>query len=145
MNVRFSLKYCILGSIGILMLSGALLRVELLPETAACGNNPNCPDGWSVDRSYCDSSPCNCGGNLISQTCFTEEGTCNATGAPVIYAHCYQGSCCCPNGNCAGQGGSGGGGGGGGIVGFGNGDGGCMSDYDCDSGYYCDLDSGTCK
>lgn len=109
MNARFSLKYSVLGSIGVLMLSGALLHIELLPETAACGNNPNCPDGWSVDRSYCDSSPCNCSGNLISQTCFTEEGTCNATGAPVVYAHCYQGSCCCPSGNCAGQGGSGGG------------------------------------
>ena len=141
MNVRFSLKYCVLGSIGILMFSGALLHVKLLPETAACGNNPNCPDGWSVGRSYCDSTPCSCGANLISQTCFTEEGTCNATGAPVIYAHCYQGSCCCPSGNCAGQGG--GGGGGGGEVGT-VGDT-CSSDWDCYAGEYCDPGTGTCQ
>jgi|GEM_PF-2901076 len=38
MNARFSLKYSVLGSIGVLMLSGALLHIELLPETAACGN-----------------------------------------------------------------------------------------------------------
>ncbi|HKY30313.1 MAG TPA: hypothetical protein VJM12_20445 [Pyrinomonadaceae bacterium] len=74
---------------------------------------------------------------FISYTCYRETGVCNANGAVVVFSACYRGSCCCPSGNCAGQGGGGGGSGSGGE-GF------CWSDWDCFAGEYCDSGTGTC-
>lgn len=105
------LKYLMLAFAGTIMLIGATLNVTLSPKAqAACGSNPNCSGGWSVDESECSSFPCTCGSNNIPYTCYREVGTCNATGLPVVFTHCFEGGCCCPSGNCAGQGGGGGGG-----------------------------------
>ena len=103
------LKYCILSLTGIVLLSGVLWHVAILPTSQACGSDPNCPNGWSVTNSDCNGS-CSCaGGHLISDTCYRETGTCNADGTPVVFTACYRGGCCCPSGNCAGGGGGGGG------------------------------------
>lgn len=123
------LKYLMLAFAGTIMLIGATLNVTLSPKAqAACGSNPNCSGGWSVDESECSSFPCTCGSNNIPYTCYREVGTCNATGLPVVFTHCFEGGCCCPSGDCAGQGGGGGGG-----IGVG-----CSSDEECGFSYYCD-------
>ncbi len=91
------------------MLSGAFWHVAVLPTSQACGGNPNCPNGWTVTEPSTCSGSCSCGSPFISYTCYHEVGTCNANGSPIVYEHCYEGGCCCPSGNCAGQGGGGGG------------------------------------
>jgi hypothetical protein len=134
-----NIKYGFLSLTGIVLLSGALWHVAVVPTSQACGSNPNC-QGWAVTgQPTCDGA-CSCaGGWFISYTCYKETGVCNADGSSVVYTHCYEGGCCCPSGNCAGQGGGGGGGGGG----EGGGDF-CWSSWDCFAGEYCDGGTGTC-
>lgn len=128
--------------VGITLLSVALWHKPVLPPVQACGDTVSCT--YAVTLSHCDGL-CSCGGNLIDWTCFREEGTCNDDGHTVYFTHCYEGGCCCPSGNCAGQGGSGGGGGSGGLVGFNNVGESCTSDWDCNVAYFCDQTTGTCQ
>ena len=97
-----TIKYALLSLTGILFLSGALWLVAVFPAVQACGHNVNCT--YDVTLSECDG-PCSCAGNLISPTCYREEGVCINDGTTVYFTHCYEGGCCCPSGNCAGQGG----------------------------------------
>ena len=99
-----TIKYAFLGLTGIVLISGAVWHVAVLPAVQACGNNVTCT--YDVTHTECDGS-CSCAGNLISSTCFREDGVCVNDGSTVYYSHCFQGGCCCPSGNCAGQGGGG--------------------------------------
>src|SRR5918993_4599138 len=97
---------------GLLLFSASIAETIMTPPSEACTTSPNC-DGWTVHRTRCEWF-CNCGQQSMPYTCYTEEGTCNANGAAALFRRCYQGNCCCPSGNCAGQPVGGGGGGGGG-------------------------------
>jgi hypothetical protein len=136
-----NLRYAMLTLVGILSLCVTFAHKSALPSVQACGHNATCT--YSESQWGCDNEACSCGGNLISWTCYRSEGTCNDDGSPVYFSHCYQGGCCCPSGNCAGQGG--GGRGGGDLVGFNNVGESCTSDWDCDVAYFCDQTTGTCQ
>ena len=105
------LRFGILAFAGILLFCAAVSDISTVPTSEACNSTPDCM-GWTVRRTGCEWF-CNCGQQQMPYTCYTEEGTCNANGATVLFRRCYLGNCCCPSGNCAGQGGGGGGGGGG--------------------------------
>ena len=138
-----TLRFGILAFAGFVLFSAAISNVATAPPSMACTSNPNCM-GWSVERKGCEWF-CNCGQQQMPYTCYTEVGTCNADGTAVVFRRCYQGNCCCPSGNCAGQGG-GGGGGGGNLQNFNNGYGEeCFDDSECGAGLYCDWSSNTCQ
>src|SRR4051812_43607952 len=102
MKYKSPLRKCLLLTFGIVAVL-ALQPSHYLPgsPTVACGNNVNCT--YAVEHWEC-SGACSCGSNLISNTCYWESGTCTSDGSHVSFSHCYQGGCCCPSGNCAGQG-----------------------------------------
>jgi hypothetical protein len=132
MKTKISLfKHLLLTSVGILLISASVVILGSLPSAEACGNNPNCPGGWSVSESDCSAEACSCGSNTLPYKCFRQIGTCNADGSWITFTHCYQGNCCCPSGNCAGQSTGGGGGGGGGD------EAGCATSWECFAGEEC--------
>lgn len=137
--------YIALGLAGILLISVAVSTTAILTRSQACGNVPCQPNGsWTVNYSGCVGI-CSCSGNSALNTCYYESGTCNndPNNRAAYFTACYRGGCCCPSGNCAGQGGSGGGGGGN-LENLNNTES-CYDDSECDFGYFCDWSSNTCS
>lgn len=99
---RSTVAFVILTLTGIMLFCAAVADFSLAQTSQACNSTPNCPYGWSVQKTYCQWV-CNCGEQQMPYTCYREEGVCNANGNPVAFQRCYQGNCCCPSGNCAGQ------------------------------------------
>jgi hypothetical protein len=65
--------YGFLALIGVLLFCVSITEATMTPPSEACTSNPNCPDGWTVQRTQCEWF-CNCGQQSMPYTCYTEEG-----------------------------------------------------------------------
>lgn len=91
---------------GLILLSWGLFGIFRPPQARACNQTANCI--WNVTGSGCETNfNCRCNGNLLSYTCYYEDGTCVNGGAVIKFKKCYLGTCSCPEsttctsyGNC---------------------------------------------